>query len=64
MATDNEQAPHVPIGKTNADSDSSHLVHSSPEVIFSASSSMTSFPQPTMKPSKFGGKNFNNYFVD
>ena len=56
MAIDNEQVPPVPFGTTNADSDSSHPVHSSPEVILTASSSVTSFSQPTMKPSKLGGK--------
>ena len=54
MATDSDQAPHLQnsFGKNDPDKDRTNFLHSSPEVNFSASSTLLTFSQEPVKPSK------------
>ncbi|KAJ7323148.1 hypothetical protein OS493_032152 [Desmophyllum pertusum] len=52
IATDHDEAPRGqnPFGKSNPDSDSTHLLNSSPEVNFSSRTTLSSFPQQPVRP--------------
>ena len=54
MATDSDQAPHLrnSFGKNDPDKDRTNLLHSSPEVNFTASSTRLTFVQDTPRPSE------------
>ena len=55
IATDHDETQNGknPFAKSNPDSDYNHLLHSSPEVNFSASTTLPSFHLEPAKPSKF-----------